>query len=228
LIDALNMQPVMMALLVIGISAVYFEFQVPGLGLGGLIAAVCFLLYFWSNYLGGTAGWLELVLFGAGLTFLAIEVFVIPGLGAFGVIGALCVLASLVLASQTFVVPHNQYQVSQLSRSLLIVSGGGLGALALCGWLTHYLTNHPAIARLLAPPEGHEREELIQRERVTDYDHLVGQTGKATTKLLPGGKGRFGDELVDVVTEGTVVDAGEAIEVVETVGNRVVVRVARR
>ncbi|MCA9102666.1 MAG: hypothetical protein KDA63_16010, partial [Planctomycetales bacterium] len=228
LIDALNMRPVMIALLVLGISALYIEFQLPGLGLGGLVATVCFLLFFWGNYLGGTAGWLEVLLFVAGVTFVAIEWFVIPGLGAFGVIGTLCVIASLILASQTFVIPHNQYELGQFSRSLLIVSTGGIGAIAVCVWATHYLTNHPAIAKMLAPLEGEEAAAQAEREQLTDYAHLVGQSGVAVTKLVPSGKGRFGDEVVDVSTEGTVVQAGEAIEVVETIGNRVVVQAATR
>ena len=88
------------------------SFNSPDSDWAGLSAVLCFLLYFWGNFLGGTAGWLELVLFGAGvITFVAIEVFVLPGLGAFGVIGGLCMIVSLILMSQTFIIPHNQYEL---------------------------------------------------------------------------------------------------------------------
>ena len=101
-------------LLVIGGAALYIELHAPGIGIGGFVAAVCFLLFFWSRYLGGTAGWLEVSLFVAGVSCLLLEVFVIPGFGIFGLGGGALVLASLVLASQTFLWPRNEYQFEQL------------------------------------------------------------------------------------------------------------------
>ena len=47
-----------------------------------------------------------------------------PGFGIFGLGGGVLVLASLILASQTFVFPHNAYQFAQLQRSLLTIAGG--------------------------------------------------------------------------------------------------------
>src|SRR5262249_7666293 len=79
LIDALNSPGVSWLLLLIGGAALYAELQSPGIGLGGLISALCFLLYFWLAYLGGTAGWLEVLLFLAGMICLLLEVFVLPG-----------------------------------------------------------------------------------------------------------------------------------------------------
>ena len=53
--------------------------------LRGRWSASC--LFFWSRYLGGTAGWLEVLLFVAGVTCLLLEIFVIPGFGIFGLGG---------------------------------------------------------------------------------------------------------------------------------------------
>ena len=52
----------------------------------------------------------------------------------------------------------------------------------------------------------------------------VGDIGHSEGPLRPAGKARFGSVLVDVVTEGDMVDGGAKIEVVERHGNRVVVR----
>ncbi len=71
-------------------------------GILGIISGLCFALFFWAKYMGGTAGWLEVILFVGGLVCLAIEIFVMPGFGVFGISGGLMVLASLILASQTF------------------------------------------------------------------------------------------------------------------------------
>ena len=105
----------------------------PGTAVGGFVAAVCFLLFFWSRYLGGTAGWLEVTLFVAGVACLLLEVFVIPGFGIFGLGGGAMVLASIILASQTSgsIIPHNDYQFEQLQSSLLTVAAAGLGVIVL-------------------------------------------------------------------------------------------------
>ena len=70
LIDALRSPSVAWLLLVIGGAALYAEIQAPGIGIGAFVGAVCFVLFFWAMHLDGTAGWLEVVLFGSGVAFL--------------------------------------------------------------------------------------------------------------------------------------------------------------
>jgi hypothetical protein len=127
LIDALASPAMAYVLLLIGGAAFLVELQAPGIGLGGFISGVCFLLYFWSRHLHGTAGWLEALLFLAGVCCLLLEVFVMPGVGVFGLGGGLLIIVSLVLASQTFVLPHNEYQLTQLRDSLLGLGAVGVG-----------------------------------------------------------------------------------------------------
>src|SRR5438309_1954512 len=42
---------------------------------------------------------------------------------------------------------------------------------------------------------------------------LLGSTGVAETNLRPAGKGRFGEQLVDVVTEGDLIERGAKIKI---------------
>ena len=79
-------------LLLIGFAGLYIELHSPGVGIGAFVAVVCFLLFFWSHYLGGTAGWLQVTLFVAGVCCLLLELFVIPGFGIFGLGGGAMVL----------------------------------------------------------------------------------------------------------------------------------------
>ena len=116
-------------LLVIGFVGLYLEIHSPGVGVGAFVAVVCFVLFFWSRYLGGTAGWLEVLLFVVGVSCILLEIFVIPGFGIFGLGGGAMVLASIILASQTFVIPHDEYQFAQLRNSLLVIAGTGIGIL---------------------------------------------------------------------------------------------------
>ncbi|HVX15413.1 MAG TPA: NfeD family protein [Pirellulales bacterium] len=225
LIDALNSPGVSFFLLFLGAAALYAELQSPGIGLGGLIAALCFLLFFWSAYLGGTAGWLEVLLFLAGVTCLALEIFVLPGVGLFGLAGGLLVITSLILASQTFVLPRNDYQLHHLRNSLLMLIGAGIAVVAAAATMRRFLPHTPVLNNMvLAPPSSEEVSRINEREALARLEHLQGRRGVAFTPLVPGGKARIGDELVDVLTDGEFVDRGLPIEVIEVRGNRVVVR----
>jgi membrane-bound serine protease (ClpP class) len=52
---------------------------------------------------------------------------------------------------------------------------------------------------------------------------LVGAEGVAETVLRPAGKGRFGDRLLDVVSEGDFIEKDARIRIVAVEGARVVV-----
>jgi membrane-bound ClpP family serine protease len=225
LIDALASPQLGGILLFIGGFALIAELSSPGLGVGGFISAVCFLLYFWSNFLHGTAELLEVMLFVTGMAFVAVEVFVLPGFGVFGLGGGALMFASLVLASQTFVLPHNEYQWHQLSRSMLSVALAGAGVFASLLVLRRYMHRVPIFGRImLLPPAGEDLGDLQRRESLVDYTHLVGQVGVTRTQLTPSGKAIFGSQVVDVISDGEVIAKGSAVEVMEVHGSRVIVR----
>jgi membrane-bound ClpP family serine protease len=225
LVDALAAPTVAWLLLLIGGAALYAELQAPGIGIGAFVAGVCFLLYFWSKYLDGTAGWLEVLLFAAGVACILLEMFVLPGTAIFGLGGGLLIISSLVLASQTFVVPHNDYQLAQLRDSLLGLIGVGVGVVALAVLMRRYLPHAPFFSNVvLAPPSSAELEDLAHRESMVDFEYLLGHTGIATTQLTPSGKARFENRLVDVIADGEVIAKGALVVVIEVQGNRVVVR----
>ena len=227
LIDALAAPAVAWLLLLIGGAALYAELQAPGIGVGGFVAGICFLLYFWSKHLDGTAGWLEVLLFTAGVSCILLELFVLPGVAVFGLGGGLLVIASLILASQTFVLPHNEYQLAQLRDSLLGLVAAGMGVVAIAMLIHRYLPHTALFGHMvLEPPSDEELEDLEHREALVDFDHLLGHEGQTTTQLTPSGKARFGEELVDVIADGQVVGRGETVVVVAVHGNRVVVRAA--
>ncbi|MCA9246342.1 MAG: hypothetical protein KDA42_04475 [Planctomycetales bacterium] len=209
-------------LLVIAIIATYAELQAPGVGLGGFIASVCLLLFFWSKFLDQTAGWLEVMLFLGGLTFLLLEIFVVPGFGIFGLGGGLMLIISLVLASQTYNGwPRSAREAVELRDALLVVAAAGAGSFALGAVMHRYLPHAPLFGRMyLSPPA----EEQLAREQLTDYDHLVGAHGTTATQLTPSGKARFGADMIDVIADGEVIPHGAEIVVVEVRGNRVLVQ----
>jgi membrane-bound ClpP family serine protease len=154
-----------------------------------------------------------------------LEVFVIPGFGIFGLGGGAMILASLVLASQTFVWPRNEYQFGQLQQSLLMVAGAAAGLIVAAVLLRRWLPRAPVLERMmLEPPMGEEAETIRRREALVDLHGLLGARGATTTRLNPAGKARFGDLLVDVIADGEAIDRGTTIEVIEVRGSRVLVR----
>ena len=227
LVDYLRGPSISALLLVIGGLALYMELHAPGLGLGGFVSAVCFLLFFWSHYLPSTAFWLEISLFVAGIACVLTEVFVVPGTAIFGLGGSAMVLVSLVLAGQTFVVPHNSYELAVLQRSLLTVAGAAAGAIVAAVVLRRWLPRAPVLRHMfLEPPEGEEARTISRRETLVQLENLLGAEGVTTTQLTPGGKARFGNALVNVVAVGELIPRDSPVIVTEVRGNHVVVKLA--
>jgi membrane-bound ClpP family serine protease len=225
LVEALSSPGLAFVLLVVGFVGIYVELHTPGIGAGAFVAALAFLLFFWSNFLHGTAGWLEVLLFLGGMFFLLLEMLILPGFGVFGLGGALMILASLVLASQTFVLPQSDSELTELRHSLTIVAAATIVVVVASIALRRYLPSAPVFRTLLLnPPPEEELVDLDYRETVADFSHLVGQQGTATTNLMPAGKADFDGQLVDVIAEGLPIERGQTIVVVKARGNRVLVK----
>jgi membrane-bound ClpP family serine protease len=225
LITALASDGMRMILLIVGFVGLYIEVNTPGIGVGAFVALLAFLLYFWAQHLQGTAEVLEVMLFLAGIVCVALEIFVIPGFGIFGLGGGLLIIASLVLASQTFIIPANGYQLEQMRNTFVVLGGSAAGTVVLGAIIRRFLPHTPVLNRMmLEPPTGEERETLSQRESLVDLAHLLGQQGVASTPLILSGKARFGDQLVDVIADGEPIDRGAPVVVTDVSGSRVVVR----
>ncbi|MGQ9576958.1 MAG: NfeD family protein [Thermoguttaceae bacterium] len=225
LVDALASPGLAVLLLIIGGAALYAELHSPGIGVGAFVATVCFTLFFWSRFLGGTAGWLEVMLFLAGISCLLLEVFVIPGFGIFGLGGGALILLSLILAVQTFLLPGNTYQRAAFEDSLLVIATSLVGMIAAVAALNRWLPHTPFLGQMvLHPPSEEEAEAISYSESLAHFESLVGARGRTTTPLVPSGKARFGKDLVDVMTEGEFVPRGAQVEVVQLRGNWLVVR----
>jgi len=111
--------------------------------------------------------------------------------------------------------------------SLLMVAAGAAGGVISIGVIRRFLPHTPYFNRmLLQPPEGEQLEEIQRREVLVAWGHLAGKRGITTTQLTPSGKARFGDEVVDVISDGDLIPKGTAVYVAEVLGNRVLVKAA--
>ncbi|MFM8538150.1 MAG: NfeD family protein [Planctomycetaceae bacterium] len=207
-------------LLLIGGAGLYIELKTPGFGFGGFVAMVAFIVYFWSQHLQGTAGWLEVMLFLAGVICVAAEILVLPGFGVLGLGGGLLVVASLVLASQSFVLPVNDYQIRQMQWSLLGIFGAIAGVSALGLAVRQWLPSTPLFRHVLLPPPVESAEDLLDEP----LDALVGVEGTATSRLAPAGKAWLGGRILDVASDGALIEPGTPVRVVTVRNGRVYVQ----
>lgn len=218
-------------LVAVGLLCVYVEAHAPT-GMFAIPAALCASLFFWSRFLGGTAGTLELVLFVLGLALLALEIFVIPGFGIFGVSGILLTLTSLVMASHTFSGITTTQSFEKAVSSLTSIAAAMITVIAAAVVMSRFLPSIPWFNRLiLTPPvygvenDGPMLHPSLLSPAADNPVATVGEIGVCSSALRPAGKVIFGDRFLDVVSDGAYIDAGSSVEVVQVIGNRVVVRV---
>ncbi len=220
-------------LMTLGIICIYIELHVPS-GLFAILSTVFFALFFWSRFLGGTSGTLELVLFVLGIGLLALEVFVIPGFGVFGVSGILLTLASLVLASHTFAGMTLTEGFQESMGSLGSLAAAMVTVIAVAVVLNRFMPSIPFLNRLILTPPGFAmagsdgpllNPSLLSTMPVAVGAVDIGSVGITASALRPSGKAIFGDSYMDVVSDGAYVDHGTPVEVIRIAGNRIIVRV---
>lgn len=217
--DFLTHPMVSSLLLFIAMFALMSEFSVPGLGLPGFVSACCFTLFFWAHFMEGNADLLEILLFGLGILFVLIELFVVPGFGIFGLGGGLMILTSIVLASQSFAIPANSAEVNEMAMSVVVLFCGMLGVFSALLFMRYYLDQIPFLNRMILEPPG---AESIDGESIAEnpsrFAALLDRTGVAVTSLRPSGKAKFGNEIVDVISDGRMIDQNQTIRVYEVTG----------
>jgi len=218
--------PFMEVLLVmLGITCLILELKMPGIGLPGVIAALCFVLFFWAHAQLAFL-WLAVLLFVLGLALIALEIFVTPGFAVLGVSGIVSVLAGLALATLERW-PQTESEWVGTGVNVGRFGMGLLGAVVAAAVAARYLPNIPYANRLVLVPPGERSEDIMDEMAPVEAARragLLGAIGVTATTLRPSGMVRFGDEFIDVVAEGSYVDPGARVQVVEIEGNRIVVK----
>lgn len=232
----LNSPAVMGILLTVALLGVYVELNTPGIGLAGLIAAICFIVIVGSKYLVDMANWVEVALFVAGILLLFVEVLLIPGFGIAGLTGIVCILTGLfgmLVKNPPDTIPWPEGPESWyfFVHGIWAVALGFTGFVVLACIATKYLPKLSFLSGLVLSPtaakEGTEVEvSMTAPPEGEGLSVRCGQVGEVTNKLRPAGKARFGRAVVDVVAEGDFLDSGTAVEIIEIRGNRVIVKKA--
>lgn len=144
------------------------------------------------------------ILMGMGL--IIVEVF-LPGFGLPGISGIALLGIGIVIAGIHF------GAVTAVGMLLVIIAV--LAVVVSC------------VLRHVANGGGNSELFLRDSQEVSigeDMKVLIGKEGVAKTKLRPSGIGDFDGVRLNVVTEGSYIDAGKTIRIVNVEGNRILVR----
>ena len=210
-------------LILIIIGGIYFELQTPGVGFPILASIIAVILYFVPNYLNGLAENWEIALFIVGVILIALEVFVIPGFGVAGVLGLICTLGSLVL-----VMLNNDFldfsfvPMEEIFVSTAVVLAGLLGAIVVMFFGGARLLNSNVFKRVALQ----ETQNAEQGYTSTFYKEksMVGQRGKAFTRLRPSGRIEIEGTIYDAYTRGNFIEEGAEVEVISDEGTSLKVK----
>ena len=215
-------------LLLVGMIAAYLEFKIPGASLPAFIAAICFALFFLGHYLAGLAGWEAVALFVVGVVLVIAEILVFAHSTILvGLVGVFCILASLLWAMIDRYPGDNFFPTGAMLRlPLLNLVLAMIAAVIVAAILAKYLPRTSLYRRFILAADIPSGPSLsaTPREFGAAFHLSSGARGVALTTLRPSGKARFGDQVIDVVTEGDFITAETELAVISADGMRVVVK----
>ena len=210
--------PILSSLLItVAMLGIILELRTIGFGIAGVLGISSLALFLWGHWLVQLAGWEELLLVVAGVTLLAVEVFVIPGFGIAGILGIVTLLSGLILsligagATQEFIFRAT----GRVVLALLI-------AIAVAVVILRALPRLPWGRRLvlesgLPPGEGYGLAAGGDKR-------WLGRTGRAVSSLQLGGTAEIDGVRGDVVSDGELIEPGAPVEVTRLEGGRIIVR----
>jgi len=208
-------------LLIIGIIGLYIEFKTPGFGLPGIVGIAAFAIYFLGGYVAGLSAASWVIVFIVGLILIMVELFVVPGTFIAGITGGVLMLVALVMGMvDTYPGAPALPSLVDLELPLRDLSIAVLISLAVALAIARFFPHTTMFQRLVSQTvSGVASVAAIEAQ----LSSRVGQTGVAVAPLCPGGKARFGEELLDVITRGEMVAKGRTVRIIGRTGPNAVV-----
>ncbi|GAB4301011.1 MAG: NfeD family protein [Ignavibacteriaceae bacterium] len=205
-------------LIMIGFFGLLAEVKTPGWGVPGTIGLVALALFFGSSYILNMASALDIILFVAGLTLLAVEIFVIPGFGLAGIGGIILIFASLFLS----LTPSGPFlDFNAIAIAIIQLAAALVFALILFYFAAKFLPGTTAFGQLILKQEEKTTEGFTSHPSASE---LVGQEGIALTTLRPAGTAEINGERYDVMADSEYIEKGDRIKVKKVEGIKILVR----
>ncbi len=212
-------------LLIIGVAGIYIEIKTPGFGLPGIVGILAFLVYFLGGYVAGFSGLAWFLVFLLGLVLVVLELFFFPGTLIMGLAGAALMLFAVIMALvDIYPVPGRALPVmpswDQLQyplQQLLIALVGSVVVLAiLARSLPKTPFYHALVSQSASAMQTEHHQDEMKKER-------LGQTGTTISYLRPSGKAQFGEQILDVVSQGDLIPKGTPVRIIGFNGTNAVV-----
>jgi membrane-bound serine protease (ClpP class) len=210
-------------LLIIGAAGIYIEFKTPGFGLPGIVGITAFALYFLGGYIAGLSGIEWVAVFVLGLALVALELFVFPGTMFLGFTGAALMLAAIVMALVDLypaappvpafpgLPPLPRVAPGSVQNALQTLAIAMVGGAVVIYGLSRLLPRTAIYGQLVShSASGVASDQQIERRQAA----RIGQIGVAISPLRPGGKAQFGDDILDVITQGDLIEKGTRVKII--------------
>lgn len=176
-----------------GLLALYIEFKTPGFGVFGIVGIACLAVVFLGNYVAGLSGHEPMLVFGAGVLLVAVEIFFFPGGVVLALTGLVLMFGSLVW-SMADLWPNEPLSLAWSSDAFVRpLTNLGLGvaiAIAFALALARFIPKGWFFTRLAVaePVSGAAQIAGVAPEVGVAAAGLVGATGVTATGLYPSGQ----------------------------------------
>jgi membrane-bound serine protease (ClpP class) len=208
-------------LLIIGVIGCYIEFKTPGFGLPGIVGIIAFSIYFLGGYVAALSGAEWIAVFIIGLLLVVVEIFFFPGTMVPGFIGAGLMLVALVMAMVDMypggpaipTLPQLRVPLQEVGIALVVSA-------VIAILIMRYFPKTPLYGALVSQTASGVRSDLQINQR---HASRAGQTGLAISALRPGGKAQFGDDIIDVISQGDLIAKGQKVKIIGHSGTEAIV-----
>lgn len=216
-------------LLLGGIIGTYIEFKSPGFGVPGILAAICFLLFFAGHYIAGLTGMEVVAVFVIGLMLVLVEIIFIPGIIVLALLGTMLMVGALLWTMVDYYPSAAQWPSFDMFLLPLANLGTAIGLSAVVIYfLAAFFPKMPGLRRIILSATEPAGDSLVPSEPGAARSPVrAGDRGKTLSLLRPVGRAEFGGEIFDARAEGEFIMPGTAVTALRVEGGEVVVETSR-
>ncbi|KAB2480245.1 MULTISPECIES: NfeD family protein [Staphylococcus] len=174
----------------------------------GIISTLALLIFFLGFLVRGDVNVVSIILFGIGVIFVIIELFVVGAV--IGLIGMGLIIFSIITLGDNLI-----FMIGNVVIALI---------LSIIEWVILvkiFKRNIPFLDKVVLKDSTNTESGYTSHD---DRSHLVGKTATTLTDLRPAGIISYGTERIDAVSDGSFILRNKEVTILEVEGTRVVVR----
>ena len=174
----------------------------------GIISTLALLIFFLGFLVRGDVNVVSIILFGIGVIFVIIELFVVGAV--IGLIGMGLIIFSIITLGDNLI-----FMIGNVVIALI---------LSIIEWVILvkiFKRNIPFLDKVVLKDSTNTESGYTSHD---DRSHLVGKTATTLTDLRPAGIISYGTERIDAVSDGSFILRNKEVKILEVEGTRVVVR----